>query len=355
MPDVMPYLASAAEAVESGAVAAGPPNLMRFAEFLPFLDREPAMMPLVTRMVELPATATELGLSELLVKDEGQQPSGSLKARPSALAAACARFRGFETIACASSGNAAISVAAAARAEGLRAVTFVSQAIPAAKLARLRFHGPQVVVVEGTYADAYERCEAACAEHGWFNRNCGQNPLLIEGKKTCGLEIAEQTSARPPDWVVVPVGDGCTIAGIWKGLQEALVTGLAPGAPRMLAVQAEGSAVIADAWRERRPPEEVEPRYARPVTCADSIAVSHPRSATKAIAAIVASGGSALTVSDHAIAAARDELGREGIDVELASAATLAGLRFAVEAGVVAAGSRVVVVGTATGSEQPGR
>lgn len=350
-----PDLVRAAEAVASGEVANGPPNVMRFREFLPFLEREPAMMPRVTPLVPLTSVAAELGLEELLVKDEGEQPGGSLKARPSAFAAAHARAQGFGTIACASSGNAAISVAAAAAAEGLRAVAFVSAEIPLEKLERLRSYGPEVVVVEGTYADAYDRCDGACATNGWFNRNCGQNALLIEGKKTCGLEVAEQTRASPPGWVAVPVGDGCTVAGIWKGLREAVATGLAPGVPRVLAVQAKGSAVIAEAWREKRPPAEVEPRYAAPSTCAESIAVSRPRSSGRALAAIADSRGDAVTVSDAEIVAARDELLRSGLDLELASAASLAGVRAAVRSGLIGAGSRVVAIGTATGAERPGR
>jgi len=180
--------------------------MMRYRELLPFLDREPAMLPLVTPLVTAPRLAAELGLGSLRVKDEGCQPSGSLKARPSAVAVARAKELGFATIACASSGNAAISLAAMAAAEELEAVVFVPERIPRPKLAQLQVFGPRVVVVRGPYESAYALCEQACREFGWYNRNCAQDPFLVEGKKTCGLEIGEQTAAEPPDWVAVAVG-----------------------------------------------------------------------------------------------------------------------------------------------------
>jgi len=323
--------------------------MMRYRELLPFLDREPAMLPLVTPLVTAPRLAAELGLGSLRVKDEGCQPSGSLKARPSAVAVARAKELGFATIACASSGNAAISLAAMAAAEELEAVVFVPERIPRPKLAQLQVFGPRVVVVRGPYESAYALCEQACREFGWYNRNCAQDPFLVEGKKTCGLEIGEQTAAEPPDWVAVAVGDGCTITAIWKGLSESAALGIAPRTPRMLAVQARGAATVHDAWAENRPLAEVESRYADAATFADSIAVTHPHNGDRAVDAIRASGGAAITVADEEMSTAVLDLGRSGVLVEPASAAGLGGVRAALDSGVIAPESSVVVVGTGTG------
>lgn len=322
---------------------------MRYRELLPFLEREPALLPLVTPLVAAPALADELELGAIFVKDEGCQPSGSLKARPSAVAVARAHALGFDTIACASSGNAAISLAAMAAAEGLKTVVFVSDRIPRSKLAQLQAYGPRVVVVRAPYEAAYALCDDACWEFGWYNRNCAQDPFLVEGKKTCGLEIAEQTAADPPDWVVVPVGDGCTIAGIWKGLREAKALGISGSVPRMLAVQARGAATVHDAWAEDRPPAEVESRYAPAATTADSIAVTHPHNGGRAVAALRESGGAAVTVTDSEMRAAMLDIARSGVLVEPASAAGLAGVRSARDSGLIEAGAKVVLVGTGTG------
>jgi threonine synthase len=144
------------------------------------------MLPLFTPLVPVQSLAGELGLGSLLVKDEGCQPSGSLKARPSAVAVARAAAFGYDEIACASSGNAAISLAAMAAAQGLRATVFVPDRIPRMKLALLRAYGPRVVLVAGPYESAYALCDRACDQFGWYNRNCAQDPYLVEGSPESG-------------------------------------------------------------------------------------------------------------------------------------------------------------------------
>lgn len=346
---VEPDLDAARSTLTAESLGTRPANLMRHRELLPFLGGEPSLMPIVTPVVEAPGLAAELELDSLLVKDEGCQPSGSLKARPSAIAASRAAELGFEEIACASSGNAAISLAAMAAAHGLRATVFVPERIPRMKLAQLQVYGPRVVLVDGPYEDAYALCESACREFGWYNRNCAQDPFLVEGKKTCGLEIAEQTASRPPDWVAVPVGDGCTITGIWKGLSELAAVGLAPGSPRMLGVQASGASAVRDAWCEDRPLAEVETRYPLAATVADSIAVTHPHNGDRALESIRASDGAMVAVSDEMLGQAVLDLAASGVLVEPASASTLAGVRAARADGTIESGARVVVVGTGSG------
>jgi threonine synthase len=201
-----------------------------------------------------------------------------------------------------------------------------------------------VIRVKGSYDETWEMCQRACARYGWYNRNAAVNPSLVEGKKTCGLEIGEQQGADAPDWVVVSVGDGCTIAGIWKGLQEMAQLGWIRRLPRMLGVQAEGARPLVDAFRGER---DLEPGPAQ--TLADSICVGHPRNWRKALRAVRASGGALVAVTDEAILDAMREAGRRaGVFGEPAGVAGLAGLRQAVAEGIV--GRRETALAVVTGS-----
>ena len=189
-----------------------------------------------------------LGIARLRLKDDGRSMSGSFKDRASAVGVALALERGHHSIACASTGNAASSLACCAAAAGVQANIFVSRIVPAGKLAQLLAYGARVFKVEGTYADAYDLCMQACSQFGWYNRNCAINPYLVEGKKTAGLEVAEQCADDPPDWVACSVGDGCSIAGVWKGLEQMQAIDFVDWKPRMLGVQAEGVAPICKAF-----------------------------------------------------------------------------------------------------------
>jgi threonine synthase len=187
-------------------------------------------------------------------------------------------------------------------------------------------------------------CQRACARYGWYNRNAAVNPSLVEGKKTCGLEIGEQMRDEVPDWVAVSVGDGCTLAGTWKGLVEMKALGIIDRLPRMLGVQAEGARPIVDAFREGR---DVVPGPAR--TLADSINVGHPRNWRKALRAVRESGGAFVAVPDAAIVEALRAAGRlAGVFGEPAGVAGLAGIKQAVEDGIV--GRRDTALAVVTGS-----
>jgi threonine synthase len=247
-------------------------------------------------------------------------------------------------VACASTGNAASSLAGAAASVGLRSVIFVPRAAPEPKIAQLLIFGARVIRVDGSYDQTWEMCQRACARHGWYNRNAAVNPSLVEGKKTCGLEIGEQAQGDVPDWVAVSVGDGCTIAGTWKGLVEMRALGLIDRLPRMLGVQAEGARPLVDAFREGR---DVVPGPAR--TLADSINVGHPRNWRKALRAVRESGGAFVAVPDEAIVDAMRAAGRlAGVFGEPAGVAGLAGIRKAVEDGIV--GRREAALAVVTGS-----
>lgn len=322
-------------------------NQWRYRELIP-IDPESSLPHLqvgFTPVYPTPRLAEALGVAELFVKDDGRNPTASFKDRASAVGVIKAREFGSDTIACASTGNAASSLAGFAAAVGLKSFIFVPEHAPEPKVTQLLIFGATVIKVQGSYDEAYYLCMDACEKWGWYNRNCAINAYLVEGKKTAGLEIAEQMSERVPDWVVFSVGDGCTIAGAWKGLVEMEKLGFIRKLPRMLGVQAEGSKPIVDAFLTGR---EVRPVAAR--TVADSIAVGKPRNWRKALGAVSASGGSMVAVSDDEIMRWMPITPRlSGVFGEPAGVAAVAGLKKAVEQGIVKKHQSALVVITGNG------
>jgi threonine synthase len=302
-----------------------------------------------TPLYEAPQLAVDLGLARCWVKDEGRNPTASFKDRASAIGVVKALEKGAAQITCASTGNAASSLAGFAAAAGLPATIFVPARAPQAKVAQLLVYGAQVFSVQGTYDQAWELCMQASAEFGWYNRNCAINPYLIEGKKTVSLELVEQfltlAPDRFPDWVVVSVGDGCTIAGVWKGLREMYCLGLLPRLPRILGVQAEGCAPFLTAWRNHAGLAPCEAN-----TLADSIAVGHPRNFTKGMRAVTDSGGAFVAVSDQAILESIPLLARKaGVFGEPAGVAGAAGIREALDTGIIGRNESAVLLMTGNG------
>ncbi len=323
-------------------------TLWRYRALLPLPDDVvPPRLPAGgTPVVPAPALARELSLSALFVKDDGRNPTGSFKDRASAVGVARARWLGRREVTCSSTGNAASSLAGFAAEAGMKAYIFVPVSAPEAKVAQLLVYGAKVLLVEGAYEDAFHTCQESVAAFGWYNRNCAINPYLVEGKKTCGLEIAEQMRDRMPDVVTVALGDGCTTAGIWKGLTEMKRYGMVDRLPRILAVQAEGAAPIARTFE--RGDERIEPIAAR--TVADSINVGAPRNGVKALRAVRASGGAIVTASDEAILSWIPRLARAtGVFAEPTGVAALAGLEVAIARGLVARGESVLHVATGNG------
>ncbi|MEE8424626.1 MAG: threonine synthase, partial [Elusimicrobiota bacterium] len=286
-----------------------------------------------------------LGLSNLYLKDDGRNPSASLKDRAGAVAVARARSLGRKVAAGASTGNAASSLACLSAGTELKPVVFVPKAAPEAKLAQLLVYGATVLSVDGSYDDAFDLCLAACEEYGWYNRNTGYNAFTREGKKTVSFEIAEQSGWTAPDTVFVPVGDGNILSGVWKGFVELDKLGLIDKLPRLAAVQAEGSAAIARAFTSGRTISPVEGK-----TVADSIAVSLPRDGEAAVRALKESKGFAVTVSDAEILEAIKTTARtEGIFAEPAAAAGVAGLAKAARAGQLRKNEHITVIITGNG------
>ena len=334
------------------ALAANPDySLWRYRALLPVPDDAAALPPPrlqvgFTPVVEAPALAKELGLGAFFVKDDGRNPTASFKDRASSVGVLRARWLGRNEITCSSTGNAASSLAGFAAEAGMDAFIFVPATAPEAKVAQLLVYGAKVFLVEGAYEDAFRVCQAAVDAFGWYNRNCAINPYLVEGKKTCGLEIAEQMRERLPDVVTVALGDGCTTAGIWKGLVEMKTHGVIDRLPRLLAVQAEGAAPLAKTFA--RGDERIEPLDAQ--TLADSINVGAPRNGIKALRAVRASGGAIVTARDEAILAWIPRLARAtGVFAEPTGVAALAGLEAALEKGLVRRGESVLHVATGNG------
>jgi threonine synthase len=323
-----------------------PLNHWRYAELLPLkpssirYDWQVGWTPIVAA----DRLAKELGLSRMLLKDEGRNPSASFKDRASSVGVAHALEVGAKTIACASTGNAATSLACHAALAGIQANIFVPSTAPEPKLAQLLVFGARVFAVEGTYDQAYQLCSAACEKFGWYNRNCAINPVLVEGKKTGGLEAAEQTAKNVPDWVAVSIGDGCTIAGIWKGFAEMKAIGVIDRLPRLLGVQAAGVAPIPYAMEHDKLPAPNDG-----TTMADSIDVQVPRNWRKAVNALRDGNGIVKCVSDNQILDAIRLSGKHGVFAEPAAAAALAGVVAAIEDKTIKPGESVLAMITGSG------
>ncbi len=336
-----------AAAFAQAPLSGRPGNCWRYRELLPVSpDVVPPHLEVGwTPVYDLPRLAVEVGVRSLLLKDDGSNPTSSLKDRPSAVGVMKAMEFGRGEVACASTGNAASSLAGLSAAVGLKSYIFVPERAPEPKIAQLLIFGARVFRVRGSYEDAFELCRKACETFGWYNRSGGINPFLVEGKKTAGLEIAEQCRDRMPDWVVVSVGDGCTIGGIGKGFWEMHRLGLIGQMPRLLGVQAAGACPVVDAFRSGKDCVPV-----RPDTIADSIAVGTPRNWRRAIAQIRVSGGAMVAVSDDDILEAMRLTARlGGVFGEPAGVAGVAGVRQAVAEGIIARTDSILVVMTGNG------
>lgn len=295
------------------------------------------------------------GLANVWLKDETGNPSASIKDRASAVALLRAIETGADTVAVASTGNAGSSTACIAAATGLRAIVFVPESAPVAKLTQSLAYGARVVAVRGNYDDAYELCLRACEHYGWFNRSTGFNPFTREGKKTASFEIAEQLG-RVPDRVIVPTGDGNILSGVWKGWRDLYATGLVEYLPKIDCAQSERSAAISNAVARARAGDgdidwsRFDVGTVNAATVADSIAVDQPRDGLAAVRAIVESGGEAVTVADDDILGAVAELARlAGVFAEPAAAAPWAALKQLKANGSVAADETVVLLVTGNG------
>ncbi len=322
-------------------------SMWRYRELLPVEESTPDTPLRVgwSPLYEEPKLADMLGVRHLWVKDDGQNPTASLKDRASAMAVAKAREAGARIIACSSTGNAASSLAGNAAAAGFKTYIFVPERAPKGKVAQLMIFGANVISVKGNYEETFKMSAEAIDKYGWYNRNAAINPYLSEGKKTVALEIAEQLNWQVPDYVAISVGDGCTIAGVWKGFKDLYALGFIDRLPKLLSAQSTGCCPLNRAiltGEDWYPMEEN--------TIADSISVGVPRNADKALMAIRESGGLAVNVTDEEILAAQRLLGRTcGVFGEPAGVTGTAALKKACEEGLIPRDATVVSVVTGNG------
>ncbi|MEW6376388.1 MAG: threonine synthase [Thermodesulfobacteriota bacterium] len=325
-------------------------TLWRYQALLPIEPSSPVPPLKVgwTPLYYAPRLAATLGLHHLWVKDESRQPTASFKDRASAIAIVKAHEVGAEVITTASTGNAAAALSGLCASIGMSNVIFVPASAPEAKIAQLMVFDSTVLLVEGTYDDAFDLCLEAAHVHGWYIRNTGYNPYMTEGKKTALFEIYEQLEWEAPDSIFIPVGDGCIIGGLHKGLKDLSALGWIKRMPRLIGVQASGSAALYHAWKDGMDPSEIKPIEVR--TIADSMAAGLPRDRIKALRAVRETGGAFITVTDEEILKAIPSLARGcGVFAEPAGASSYAGLVKAVHTGLVKSDERIVILATGSG------
>lgn len=326
------------------------PTMWRYRPLLP-LAQGADVPPLAvggTPLYDSPRLAEHFDLAQVWIKDDGRNPTGSLKDRASALVTARAMADGIEVVTTASTGNAAAALAGLTASVGMPAAIFVPATAPEAKIAQLLTYGAKVLLVQGNYDAAFDLAVAASERYGWYNRNTGMNPYTLEGKKTVAYEIAEQLRWQVPDVVVVSVGDGNIISGVYKGFVDLLNLGWIERLPRIIGVQASGSAACYRVWKEGGDPAAMQPISSQ--TVADSIASDLPRDRVKAVRAVRETNGAFVSVPDQAILLGIPVLARlSGVFAEPAAASVYAGVRTALDEGHIQPEDRVVLVVTGNG------
>ncbi len=273
-------------------------DMFQFEKLLP-LPKDYYRVPLRvggTPLYEFPSQAEKLSLNRFFVKYDGVNPTASYKDRASAMAIAKAVEKGYDTIYAASTGNAASSLAGLTAPTHLKSVIFVPASAPKPKLVQIEVFGAKLVPIDGSYDQAFDISVRVGEKMGWYSRNSAINPYLLEGKKTGAMEIAVQMGYEVPDYVLVGVGDGTVISGIYKGFYDMWKVGLIERVPKIIGVQAEGADAVKRVFDRGEPFEPID-MEAR--TVADSISVGKPRDVVKACKYVKASGGFYVAVSDE--------------------------------------------------------
>jgi threonine synthase len=331
------------------ALAGRAPDLWRYAEVLPV--REAAHRITLgegfTPLIDAPRLADELGVERLWIKDEGQNPTGSFKARGLAMAVARARELGAHAIALPSAGNAGAAAAAYGAAAELPVYVAVPRDTPASIVAETRALGAEVELVDGLITDAAAWIAEGAARHGWFDVSTLKEPYRVEGKKTMAYELVEQLG-RIPDVIVYPTGGGTGLVGMWKAFDEMEALGwIDAGRPRLISVQAEGCAPIVRAWETGA---ETASPWESAATAAWGLRVPRAIGDTLMLEAIRASGGAAVAVDDGAMQAAVSQIGRcTGVYAAIEGGATAAAVPVLLERGLLHGGEEVVLFNTGNG------
>jgi threonine synthase len=341
------------KALSKQALAERPPDLWRYRELLP-VRRVQDIVSLgeaMTPLLPLPKLNKKLG-GDILVKDEGRLPTGSFKARGLVMAVSMAKAFGIKHMAMPSNGNAGAALAAYASRAGIRSTVFCPEDTPEVNLSEIALQGARVYRVNGLIDDCGKVVAEGKAKVGWFDTSTLKEPYRIEGKKTMGLELAEQLGWSVPDIVFYPTGGGTGLIGMWKAFAELETIGfIGAKRPRMVAVQAAGCAPMVRAYEAGA---EHAPRWENAHTIAAGIRVPQAIGDFLILRAVRDSGGFAIAVSDEAIAAALDEVAREeGLLLCPEGAATYAAYKQSLADGRVARAERAVLFNCATGLKYP--
>ncbi len=347
-------LPRAAAAVTKDELRQRPPGMYRFRELTPLApDEEPITLGEGgTPLLPLPRLAAHLGLRHLWAKDEGQNPTGSFKARGLGMAVTKARTLGVKGLMIPSAGNAGGAAAVYGARAGIPVAVVVPRGTPEAAIAEAVLAGAHVFTVEGSIATAGKLTAAVAPQLGWFDLATLKEPYRLEGKKTMGLELAEQFGWDTPDLLLYPTGGGTGLVGIWKGFEELAAMGwIKPAQPRFVAVQAEGCAPVVKAWQEKA---ETTTLWENPVTHAAGLRVPGPFAGRQMLKILRDTGGHARAVSEQEIVEAQNLMARtEGIWTAPEAAAALAALIQLKGVGEVEPGARVLLILTGCGIKNP--
>ena len=357
--------ATISEIISRDRITQGPLSIWRYRDLLPTDSDDPVdIMAGYTPLIKARNLGKKLGLNNLYIKNDSVNPSFSFKDRVVSVAATKAVEFGFETLACASTGNLACSVAAHAARAGIRAVVFIPSDLERGKIIGAAVYAPVLVSVDGTYDEVNRLCSEIADNYDWAFVNINMRPYYAEGSKTLGYEVAEQLDWRLPDHVVVPSASGAMFTKIWKGFNELACLGLledvAPypfGADqntvhhpavstKMHMAQAEGCAPIVTAWENNQP--HVLP--VRPNSLAKSLAIGNPADGIYSLRVINGSGGSAYAVPEDRIVSGIKLLAEtEGIFTETAGGVTVSSLKHLAETGAIKPDELTVVYITGNG------
>lgn len=328
-------------------------GVWRYLEYLPVEDPKKivSLYEGGTPLYRCDNLAKELGLKELYVKNEGANPTGSFKDRGMTVGATRANELNIEVVGCASTGNTSASLAAYSARAGKKCIVLLPGGnVALGKLAQAMFYGAKVIQIDGNFDEALEMVIKLAEDKKLYLLN-SINPFRLEGQKTIGFEICDQLDWQLPDRVILPVGNAGNISAIWKGFKEFKETGIIEDLPKMTGIQAEGAKPIVEAFKKGSKtilPEE------NPETIATAIRIGNPVNYPKALDAIYSSKGFAESVSDREITEAQKLLARkEGIFVEPASAASIAGLIKLIDMEIVDRDEKIVCITTGNGLKDP--
>lgn len=357
--------ATIAEVVSHQRISSGPLSIWRYQDLLPASGEDPVdILAGFTPLLKARNLGERLGLKNLYIKNDSVNPSFSFKDRVVSVAATKAREFGFETIACASTGNLACSVAAHAARSGMRSVVFIPSDLERGKVIGAAVYGPTMVAVEGTYDEVNRLCSEVGDNYPWAFVNINMRPYYAEGSKTLGYEVAEQLGWRIPDHVVIPSASGAMFTKIWKGFNELACLGLLDGVDamtfgpdqntvhhpaittRMHMAQAEGCSPIVNAWVSG----QAHIRPVRPDSIAKSLAIGNPADGIYALRVIKESDGSAYAVPEPQVVEGIKLLAEtEGIFTETAGGVTVSTLKYLAESGAIGADELTVAYITGNG------